>query len=297
MVFFFSPSDVAAHKAPAGAACSAWAAWLRPAAWQRQADGVTVRFVGHRHGRSVCRWTITGILPDLFKRRQRRGRRRAGFDTGRCLPWLTGRAGQARRELHAARGRVGRAGTGTAAPRPRRRRHPPARREMTPMLPETRPLSRSSSRCSSRWRWACCRSPGPRAATRRLAMAAGAPGGTGAFRLRRDRFLQPDGLVHPGNDFSVGERGRQLKHRAAHRLPPGGHLGQPRGLDAAVGLHAVAAGCWRSACSRQRQLPLDDGRARAGHDGLGQRSASSCSSCSPPTPSCGCTPRRWKAAT
>jgi cytochrome c-type biogenesis protein CcmE len=65
LVFFLSPSDVAAHQAPQGAAFRV-GGLVENGSVQRQADGVTVRFVvtDTAHTLPV---EYRGILPDLFR--------------------------------------------------------------------------------------------------------------------------------------------------------------------------------------------------------------------------------------
>ncbi len=65
MVFFFSPSQVAAHEAPQGRSFRI-GGLVRNGSLQRQPDGVSVRFIvtDTAHDLPVV---YTGILPDLFK--------------------------------------------------------------------------------------------------------------------------------------------------------------------------------------------------------------------------------------
>jgi cytochrome c-type biogenesis protein CcmE len=65
MVFFFSPSQVAAHEAPQGRSFRI-GGLVQKGSLQRQPDGVSVRFVvtDTAHDLPVV---YTGILPDLFK--------------------------------------------------------------------------------------------------------------------------------------------------------------------------------------------------------------------------------------
>ena len=65
LVFFFSPSQVAAREAPQGRSFRI-GGLVRPGSLQRQADGVSVRFIvtDTAHDIPVL---YTGILPDLFK--------------------------------------------------------------------------------------------------------------------------------------------------------------------------------------------------------------------------------------
>jgi cytochrome c-type biogenesis protein CcmE len=65
LVFFLSPSDVAARQAPQGAAFRV-GGLVETGSVQRQADGVTVRFVvtDTAHTLPV---EYRGILPDLFR--------------------------------------------------------------------------------------------------------------------------------------------------------------------------------------------------------------------------------------
>jgi cytochrome c-type biogenesis protein CcmE len=65
MVFFFSPSQVAGHEAPQARSFRI-GGLVQKGSLQRQADGVSVRFVvtDTAHDLPVV---YTGILPDLFK--------------------------------------------------------------------------------------------------------------------------------------------------------------------------------------------------------------------------------------
>jgi cytochrome c-type biogenesis protein CcmE len=65
LVFFYSPSQVAAHEAPQGRAFRI-GGLVQAGSLQRQADGVTVRFTVTDTAQSIP-VTYTGILPDLFK--------------------------------------------------------------------------------------------------------------------------------------------------------------------------------------------------------------------------------------
>ena len=65
LVFFFSPSQVAAHEAPEGRAFSI-GGFVQEGSVQRQKDGVTVRFDVTDTGHTVP-VTYKGSLPDLFK--------------------------------------------------------------------------------------------------------------------------------------------------------------------------------------------------------------------------------------
>lgn len=65
LVFFFSPSQVAAHEAPEGRAFRI-GGFVQEGSVQRQKDGVTVRFEVTDTAHTVP-VTYKGILPDLFK--------------------------------------------------------------------------------------------------------------------------------------------------------------------------------------------------------------------------------------
>jgi cytochrome c-type biogenesis protein CcmE len=103
LVFFFSPTQVAAGEAPKGKSFRI-GGMVKEGSLQREADGVTMRFVVTDTDREMT-VAYKGILPDLFRegkgvvaqgktRRRRRLRRQRG-------------ARQTRRELHAARSRQG----------------------------------------------------------------------------------------------------------------------------------------------------------------------------------------------
>ena len=65
LVFFFSPSQVAAHEAPEGRAFRI-GGFVQEGSVQRQTDGVTVRFDVTDTAHTVP-VTYKGSLPDLFK--------------------------------------------------------------------------------------------------------------------------------------------------------------------------------------------------------------------------------------
>lgn len=65
LVFFFSPSQVAAHEAPEGRAFRI-GGFVKEGSVQRQKDGVTVRFEVTDTAHTVP-VTYKGSLPDLFK--------------------------------------------------------------------------------------------------------------------------------------------------------------------------------------------------------------------------------------
>lgn len=65
LVFFFSPSQVAAHEAPEGRAFRI-GGFVQEGSVQRQKDGVTVRFKVTDTAHTVP-VTYKGSLPDLFK--------------------------------------------------------------------------------------------------------------------------------------------------------------------------------------------------------------------------------------
>ncbi len=65
LVFFFSPSQVAAHEAPANRSFRI-GGLVEQGSLQRQPDGITVRFVVTDTANSIP-VLFTGILPDLFK--------------------------------------------------------------------------------------------------------------------------------------------------------------------------------------------------------------------------------------
>lgn len=65
LVFFFTPTQVAAHEAPQNRNFRI-GGLVEKGSVQRQADGVTVRFVVTDTAKTVT-VAYTGILPDLFK--------------------------------------------------------------------------------------------------------------------------------------------------------------------------------------------------------------------------------------
>jgi cytochrome c-type biogenesis protein CcmE len=65
LVFFFSPSQVAAREAPEGRSFRI-GGLVQAGSLQRQADGVSVRFVVTDTAHDIA-VVYTGILPDLFK--------------------------------------------------------------------------------------------------------------------------------------------------------------------------------------------------------------------------------------
>jgi cytochrome c-type biogenesis protein CcmE len=65
LVFFFSPSQVAAHEAPSGRNFRI-GGLVQEGSLQRQSDGVTVRFAVTDTAHTIP-VVYSGILPDLFK--------------------------------------------------------------------------------------------------------------------------------------------------------------------------------------------------------------------------------------
>ena len=65
LVFFYTPTQVAAREAPQGRAFRI-GGLVEVGSLQRQADGVTVRFIVTDTASTVA-VSYTGILPDLFK--------------------------------------------------------------------------------------------------------------------------------------------------------------------------------------------------------------------------------------
>jgi len=65
LVFFFSPSQVAAHEAPA-ARSFRLGGLVAPGSIRREADGMTIRFVVTDTAREVP-VVYRGLLPDLFR--------------------------------------------------------------------------------------------------------------------------------------------------------------------------------------------------------------------------------------
>jgi cytochrome c-type biogenesis protein CcmE len=65
LVFFFTPTQVAAHEAPQGRSFRI-GGLVEQGSVRRQADGVTVRFVVTDTAKSVA-VVYSGILPDLFR--------------------------------------------------------------------------------------------------------------------------------------------------------------------------------------------------------------------------------------
>jgi len=65
LVFFFTPTQIAAHEAPEGRSFRV-GGLVQPGSLQRQPDGVTARFVVTDTARSIP-VEYRGILPDLFK--------------------------------------------------------------------------------------------------------------------------------------------------------------------------------------------------------------------------------------
>ena len=65
LVFFFTPTQIAAHEAPQGRSFRIGGV-VQPGSLQRQADGVTARFMVTDTARAIP-VEYRGILPDLFK--------------------------------------------------------------------------------------------------------------------------------------------------------------------------------------------------------------------------------------
>jgi cytochrome c-type biogenesis protein CcmE len=103
LVFFFSPTQVAAGEAPQGKSFRI-GGMVKEGSLQRQPDGVTMRFVVTDTDKDMT-VAYKGILPDLFREGQRR--RRAGQARRRRHLRRQRSARQTRRELHAAGSRQG----------------------------------------------------------------------------------------------------------------------------------------------------------------------------------------------
>ena len=107
LVFFYSPSQVANNEAPRGKAFRI-GGLVEEGSVKRQPDGVTVMF-GVTDTAKVIPVAYKGILPDLFK--EGKGVVAQGRLGADGIVHGARSARQARRELHAARGRArGRAG-------------------------------------------------------------------------------------------------------------------------------------------------------------------------------------------
>ncbi len=65
LVFFYTPTQIAANEAPQGRTFRI-GGMVTPGSVQRQADGVTVRFVVTDTAKNI-NVTYRGVLPDLFK--------------------------------------------------------------------------------------------------------------------------------------------------------------------------------------------------------------------------------------
>lgn len=65
LVFFYSPSQVAAHEAPQGKSFRI-GGLVQTGSLQRESDGVTIRFAVTDTANTIA-VAYTGILPDLFK--------------------------------------------------------------------------------------------------------------------------------------------------------------------------------------------------------------------------------------
>ena len=100
LVFFFTPSQVAANEAPRDRAFRI-GGLVEAGSVVREKDALTVRFRVTDTARTIP-VVYTGILPDLFREGQGRGR--PGQARARRHVPRERSARQARRELHAARG-------------------------------------------------------------------------------------------------------------------------------------------------------------------------------------------------
>ena len=225
LVFFFSPSQIAANEAPRMRTFRIGGMVVEGSV---KRDGTTVRFVVTDTAKSIP-VRYTGILPDLFK--EGKGVVAQGQLAGRRVRRPRG-ARQARRELHAARGRRGPEERPEGQPQARRDDLGRADAKVTAMIPElghfllwlalgvsavlgTLPLARrAAATAPTGWR-----SPGPRPAILFALVAAAVR--LPRARLRRQRLLG-------------AQRRHQLEPLAADGLPLRRDLGQPRGLDAAV---------------------------------------------------------------
>ena len=158
LVFFYSPSQVAAHEAPSGAHLPPRRPGRDRAACKR--DGTTVSFIV----------TDTAQVDAGALRRHpsrpvqgRQGRGRAGPARQRRRVRRPRGARQARRELHAARSRRGAEARPAGQPQARRDDSAEPIRKRTDD-PRTRPLRAAGSRSASRSCSARCRCSAPRAA-------------------------------------------------------------------------------------------------------------------------------------
>ena len=127
LVFFFSPSQIAANEAPRDRNFRI-GGLVEEGSLKRDGQSLTVNFVVTDMAQRIP-VSYTGMLPDLFK--EGKGVVAQGkLGSRRRVPRRAG-AGQARRELHAARSRRG---AGKGAPRPDAARAPQAWSEA--MIPE-----------------------------------------------------------------------------------------------------------------------------------------------------------------
>ena len=236
LVFFFSPSQVAANEAPQGRAFRI-GGLVEEGSVKRETDGLTVRFIVTDTAKTIP-VAYTGILPDLFK--EGKGvvaQGKLGADgvfraPARCWPSTTRTT--CRRKPPTRSRRRSKAQTS----KPSARLAAAARR---PMIPEIGHFALILALLLGAGAGHRCRSSAPRRGIPRL-------DGAGAARRRRASSLFVAiafgclAWSFVSNDFSVLNVATNSNSQLPLQYRIAAHLGLARGLAAAVGADALAAG-------------------------------------------------------
>ena len=237
LVFFYTPSQVVAKEAPQARSFRV-GGLVEQGSVQRQADGVTVRFVVTDTANSLP-VLYTGILPDLFKEGKgvvaqgqigadgvfRAKEVLAKHDENYMPPEAADAVQRARKAMQESQKTLQEKKCGAGSPK---------------VIAKPND-SRDWSFCSDR-RAVHLRRASAGSANRHLSRGwrvdgGGAPCGTGAVRVRGDRIRLP-GLVLRRQRFLGAQRSQQFQFEFASAIPLRRDLGQSRGVAAAVGVDA-----------------------------------------------------------
>ena len=271
LVFFFTPSQVTAKEAPQGRPFRI-GGLVEAGSLKRKPNSVDVQFVVTDTAQRVP-VVYSGLLPDLFK--EGKGVVAQGsLRSGRHVPRHRS-AGEARRELHAARsGRGGREGE-------QGQRHVAVHDEGREMIPELGHFALILALLVAFVQ-------GIVAARRRAPARRRADGDRRARRARAIRArrvcVRLPRLEFRHQRFFRRERRAAFEHAIAAAVPDRGDVGLARRLAAAVDADADRLGhrCHVPFAQSARGAA----RARARGDGTGRTSAFCCSCCSRPIRSC-----------
>ena len=234
LVFFFTPTQVAANEAPQGRTFRV-GGMVEKGSVQRQPDGVTVRFVVTDTAKSIP-VVYRGALPDLF--REGKGvvtQGRLGADG--AFPGERS-AREARRELHAAggcaRGQTSSGGRCEGAADARA-----AAGAETMIAPELGQFALALALMIALVQGSLPLVGAHRG--NRAWMNVARPAAQGQFVFVALAFGCLT-YAFVTNDFSVALRGRAFEQPAAARVPRRRRVGRPRRLAPAVAAHARACG-------------------------------------------------------